>query len=224
MLPTIINDGWAYESVTTILLYPRNGAKTPEFSRSRRTIETDVWVAAINTLGQIVVLDASQVVQETITATEPLNVDLAFDQNDRYFVCWEQDDSDIYIRWYDPLVSMHVTTLIAEGNNPCCSIDDYRSVYIPSSDIFLCYQREDLVFYRLQRERYLIEHSIPHSLQDVILETCGMGTNLRFTIRVQSVDGIVLCAGQTPIRIENNYVGLYSGEIPWSNSSSNTET
>lgn len=223
MLPSTVNGGWAYEPVSSILLYPRNSGKTKTYSRSRKTLTDVVWEVRTILDGSIQLIDNLGVIQETVVANSPETIDLAFDQNDRHFITWEKDDN-IYIKWYDPIETGYVTTLIAQGNNPCCSIDDYRSVYIPSSDILLCYQRSDLVFYRLQRDRYLIEYPIPHDLQDVILDTCGMGTNLRFTIRVESIDGIVLCAGQTPIRVDNNYVGLNWGEIPWAKSSSNTET
>lgn len=223
MLPTNINGGWAHENVTTTLLFPRNDISLGTFSRSRRTISTDIWSVQINADKTITVFDQSGSLQETIIGEDPSNVDIAFDQNDRYTITWEEPGNKIYILWFDPVRVDYTTTLIAEGNNPCCSIDDYRSIYIPDSDVFIFYQREDSVFYRMQRDRYLVEYEVSHTLQDIKLETCGMGTNLRLTLRVTSIDGIVLCAGQTPIKIGTNYVGLYWGEIPWAKSSSNTE-
>lgn len=224
MLPAGGNNGWSDEVITTVFLYPRQGARDRNLALSRKTLSSDIAYAGISNDGSIEVGNLDGSVIEIISTTEPASVDLAFDQGDHHFVAWEVPGNKIIMRWYDPLIPGYVTTEIAEGNNPCCQIDDYRPIYALDSDIFLFYQRGDFVFYRMQRDRYLVEYEVPHSLQDIILETCGMGTNLRFTIRINSIDGIVLCAGQTPIRIGNNYVGLNWGEIPWAKSSSNTET
>lgn len=224
MIPSGGNNGWATEVISTILLYPRQGQRNPTLALSRKTTTSIICAAGLadSTTVQIVQLDGT--VLGNIAVENVKVLDLAFDQLDRHFLLWEAEDSKIFMHWYDPLLSAYVTTEIAEGNNPCCQLDDYRDRFIPQSDILLFYQRGNEIFYRTQRDRYLIEYEVPHELENLILETCGMGTNLRFTLRIVSDDGIVLCAGQTPIRIGNNYVGLNWGEIPWAKSSSNTET
>jgi hypothetical protein len=224
MIPTGGNNGWATEVISTVLLYPRQNDRNLELALTRKTLVNTVVYAAITVADEIEVADLEGNLIERLSAEDALCVDVCFDQLDRHFVVWELPDSRIFMRWYDPNTSAYLTTLIAEGNNPCCQLDDYRDRFIANSDIFLFYQRGDRIFYRSQRDRYLVEYEVPHQLQDIKLETCGMGSNLRFTLRVTSIDSIILCAGQTPIRVENNYVGLNWGEIPWAKSSSNTET
>lgn len=224
MIPSGGNNGWATEILATQFLYPRQADRNPTLAVSRKTTVNTVGSAIITKDDVIKVLESSGDLVEEIIVPDAVMVDLCYDQLDRHFVVWEVPESKIYIRWYNPLISQYATTLIAEGNNPCCQLDDYRDRFIANSEILLFYQRGNRIFYRQQKDRYLVEYEVPHSLQDIRLETCGMGTNLRFTLRITSIDAIVLCAGQTPIKAGANYVGLNWGEIPWAKSSSNTET
>lgn len=224
MLPNDINGGWAYERVSTQLLYPRHAYRDRLNSRSRRTIATDIWTVAIEFQHNIVIRDADDNVVQTLVAVEPNSCDIAFDQNDRYFISWDQSDGYVYIYWYDPTVNEYVTNNIAIGYNSCSSIDDYRPINIPNSDIFLVYQRGNELFYRIQRERFLIEHLVPHVLEEAAVQTCGMGTNLRFTIVAESIDGIILMAGDNPVMVNDFHTGYYWGTELWPKSSSNTAT
>lgn len=210
-------NGWDMEILSTQLLYPRNDVKDPFRAYAQRAGTVEIWTVVYR-IDQIQLLDAAGelVYLLPIDPDFPvLNIDLTFDQLGRYFIVWEIADAQVWVRWYDPDLAAHTTVQMATGNNPCCMLDDIRDSMLPLSDIFIFYQRADEVFYRLQRELYLLEHEIPHTHTDVKLETCGMGTNLRMTLRTASTDTMILMAGETPVGVDNAIVGLPWGEIPW---------
>lgn len=224
MIPSGGNNGWSTETVHSTLLHPRNAPRNPEFARSRKTLSSDIWWAAVENINEIAVYNHLGQEEGRVVAVVPSYIDIAFDQNDRFFLSWLEDDDKIKIYWYDPLISNYTITEIAQGTNPCCQLDDYRAIFIPNSDILLVYQRENNVFYRQQRDRYLVEYAVPHNFSAVEIDTCGMATNLRFSIRIKSTDVIILLLGDVPLKIDNTNIGYYSGIVPWQTSSSNTTT
>lgn len=87
-----------------------------------------------------------------------IQLDLAFDQTMRPFVCFSTSEKSGYIH-FNPLNSVYeIIDLPSDVRYPCCSLDytDNSSI----SDIYMAYTRGGVLYYRLQRERYLIEHSI----------------------------------------------------------------
>lgn len=115
-------------------------------------------------------------------------VSLAFDQNMRPALAYVSNGSARLV-WFDSVVGQEVTTLLgADVRNPLLSLDDKRLELQYASDIILAYIRGTSLYWRAQRERFLVEHfggALP-SVTDR-LELLGLGLNaanrLQFRIR-----------------------------------------
>lgn len=106
-------------------------------------------------------------------------VSITFDQNMRTTVAYVEDGvAKLY--WYNSQTASMTITEFADATNPRVSLDDKRKFNISNSDIILAYiSKGNTLCYRLQRERYDIEHVI---LADsgLRLYRVGMGTENRF--------------------------------------------
>ena len=106
----------------------------------------------------------------------------AFDQNMQPCVAYVMNGKTFF--WYfDTLQSKHITLDYGVGYEyPQVTLDDHRQHQLGVSDIILSYIREDKLYYRLQRERYLQENfleDVPH----MKLTQTGMTRNYRFRWR-----------------------------------------
>jgi hypothetical protein len=209
------NAGWQEIEISTTLLFPRNGEKLPLVTQCFRTDVDVVWTATYIDGTGIVIANELGVTQQTLVVTGVLNVDIAFDQLNRVVIIYSKAADLIYLYWYDPNLAAHTTTQIALGQNPCCMLDERRAILIPNSDIFIFYQRLDLVFYRLQRDRYLIEYPVPHNVTGVVLQTCGMGINLRMTLRSLSDSAVLVAVGDRYVAMGTEQLGYHWGTVPW---------
>lgn len=82
---------------------------------------------------------------------------LTFDFNGRPFVAFEQEGV-VWIWWYDPLTSSQVFSQISEGVLPFARLDERRPEFSTISDIILIYFRNGSMFFRVQRDRFLVEY------------------------------------------------------------------
>ncbi|MGH8053582.1 MAG: phage tail protein [Stenotrophomonas sp.] len=72
------------------------------------------------------------------------------------------DTGTAHLRWYDPTVPGMVTTALAAGTlYPQLTLDDARQFNIGASDVVLSYVRDNILRYRIQRERFGTEHTPP---------------------------------------------------------------
>lgn len=87
-------------------------------------------------------------------------ISLAFDQNMNPFVAFVQD-GDAWFWWYNTETDLVEFTLLPAGSrSPRCCIDDKRPNRHGTSDIILCYIRNDVLYERMERERYTIERTL----------------------------------------------------------------
>lgn len=216
MLPAGGTDGWVDEVISTELLFPRNGTKLPFVGHaliySAYEARTLTWDPL---LGQFTLTNAAGTVLHTLARSGVISCDLAFDSLDRQFYCWLEANDQIWMYWFNSVSSAFEITNITSGENPCCAFDERRIILSSQADIYLFYQRDNLIFYRLQRDRYLVEYPVPDSIAAVELETCGMGTNSRMTLRVQLSDHVLFALGEKPMLIEGEYCGYPLGVNPW---------
>lgn len=88
------------------------------------------------------------------------NVNLAFDQNARPCVCFEEEGGGAYLWWYDPVPSELVFMPIpGDAVSPRITMDDARQFNIGNSDVILGYVRSGVVRYRRQRDRFQDEYT-----------------------------------------------------------------
>lgn len=87
-------------------------------------------------------------------------IDLTFDQNARPFVTFMADGKSFYYH-FDPQTNSYNYVELPTGSTfPRCELD-YRLVDdAPRSDIILAYLRDGVVYYCIQRERYLKEYEV----------------------------------------------------------------
>lgn len=91
------------------------------------------------------------------------NVNLAFDQNGRPCVCFEEEGSgDSYLYWFDPVPNEPTFMAIpGDASSPRITLDDARVFNGANSDVILGYVRDGLVRYRQQRDRFTVEYTPP---------------------------------------------------------------
>lgn len=119
---------------------------------------------------------------EVIKSNGIIHHSFAFDQNMNPCVVYNKAGVTYYY-WYDPIEGKQTTmSFDVYMEYPQVSLDDHRQHQLGASDIILSYIRDDKLYYRLQRERYLQEHfleDVPH----MKLMQIGMTKNLRFRWR-----------------------------------------
>lgn len=144
-------------------------------------LNVQTWT--LSTDGTSVTIEGETVPQSVLfTGTGITEVSLAFDQNMRPFVAFVDGGGAKY-RWFDPVDSTTKITPIGAGVvTPRCCLDDFRPSQTNASDIILAYVRGGSLFYRQQRDRYLVEY--PLGLPAQALNFVGMGVNLRLQFEV----------------------------------------
>lgn len=129
------------------------------------------------------------------SGTEPVTVlgfagdvtemSFTFDQNMRPTIAYVED-AVAKLYWYDSSAAKNVLTLYPTITNPRLSLDDKRNFNIGNSDIIFAYVTDyNRLCYRLQRERYGIEHVLltddkSTMMKPLELITIGMSTENRF--------------------------------------------
>lgn len=114
------------------------------------------WRARI--VGDDVVFDAPTVAP-VVVFTQPgiTEISISFDQNMRPVIAFVSGGRG-YLRWYDTAVGDQVVTPLAEDViTPRVTLDDKRAMQSGISDIILGYKRGNMLYYRQQRDRFLIE-------------------------------------------------------------------
>ena len=127
---------------------PSNGLRDNVWSC--QVIGSDVYIHNITT-GSVPVKEFSR--------ANIIHISLAFDQLARPVICATVGNS-ILLWWYDPVVPAHVLTTVSAGSKGFVYLDDSRDYYLSGqSDIMLIYQKGETAYYRLQRDRFLVEYT-----------------------------------------------------------------
>ena len=137
-------------------------------------------------VGDSIVLSADDVAPAAIV-TEPgiEEFQFTFDQNMRPAVCYVADGVSKFY-WFDALTQSAVTTVYgATYSHLRCAQDDKRFLQGGSSDIILAYVRSENLYFRAQRDRFLVEYLLAEGIEQLV--QVGMNTELRFQFRVVPV-------------------------------------
>lgn len=106
-------------------------------------------------------------------------ISFTFDQNMRYCIVYIQQDV-MKLHWFDSVVGDFVTTTFHQATTPKIALDDKRTESLQKSDMILAYIRGASLFYRQQRDRFLIERPLRTGLfPNSRLKNIGMNKNLR---------------------------------------------
>lgn len=117
--------------------------------------------------------------------TERLNnLSFTFDQNGFPLVVWEIN-KQIYLRWYDPVVSDIVVTNIGDGHSPFIALETFNENLKPTRNILLVYinSNKQLV-HRYQTDRWSEEFLIKNDVIDII----GFGSTPHNNIKIVYVN------------------------------------
>lgn len=137
----------------------------------------EIWVSAPNTPLTLVYASAYEITELSIS----------FDQLMRPYAAFvENGQCKLY--WFDSVAGAPaVLSLPAGCYNPRITLDDKRPEQNSVSDILLFYMRDKNLYYRIQRERYLMEHLLATGIEGNLLRA-GMNTKYRiqfeFAIRM----------------------------------------
>lgn len=115
------------------------------------------------------------------TRTGIKNLGLSFDQNMNPAIVFQLITNEVILWWFDPTpgIQAQVFTSVNGARNPAVTLDDKRRQTVSTSDVILAYQRNDGLYFRVQRERYTIEHLLLEDTGKQDLFRVAMGRNLR---------------------------------------------
>ena len=181
--PLLISD----KSVTPFI-YPRSKSYLPTeswdnggvaLSDPSQDLTKYVWQAWTD--GTTITVKRDDLATETVLITDSniTEVDLTFDQNMKPCIAYVANGiSKLY--WYDSQQAKQVIDEYPDIINPRVSLDDKRRFNVSNSDIIFAYQKGDTLCYRVQRERFTIEHLLATNPKKRLLWRIGMGRNNRF--------------------------------------------
>lgn len=104
---------------------------------------------------------------------------LCFDQNMRWSVAYIQGGI-LKLRWFDSVLGQYVVSVFTEARTPKMALDDKRQTHLDTSDMVLAYMRGSTLYYRQQRDRFMVERVLRDNLYpNTKLKNIGMGNKLR---------------------------------------------
>lgn len=110
-------------------------------------------------------------------------VSLSFDRNMNPAIAFYQDGQS-WLWWFDTLSQSQVFTQLPNGSrNPRVTHDDKRELESQSSDVILAYLRSNRLYFRMQRDRYLIERQLYNGITGQ-LEKIAMTKGMRLQFQV----------------------------------------
>lgn len=151
-----------------------------------------IWTC--RTDGTHITVEAPNTAATTIyTGTDISLVSLTFDQNMNPAIAFIEEDVAKF-RWYDSSIEGYVVSAVG-GGFPRIFLDDKRPIFISDSDIILAYTKNANLYFRMQRDRYLIEYLLLTGIGcDSRLVNLGMGKNLRLLFIFNLGDDLATCA------------------------------
>lgn len=133
-----------------------------------------LWTATA--LPDSVVIEAPNLSEPIEILKEPdiVELTLAFDQNMNYTLAYVQYGM-ARMYWYDTFVGEYVVTEFPGATTPRVTLDDRRMTQSGSSDIVLAYVKNNNIYFRLQRERFITEHLLEENVNAQLIQ---MGMNI----------------------------------------------
>lgn len=122
--------------------------------------------------------------------TEPnvFEFSFTFDQNMRYCAGTLLTNGNFNLRWYDTAAAAYVITPFAGIEGFKLALDDKRQPIVASgaSDIIFTYISDQKLYFRAQRERFLIQHLLTDNLpKNLMIANFGMNERFRMQWRLR---------------------------------------
>lgn len=149
----------AFDVVQAISLGPM------QLSNSGGKINERYWIAyADNGAVYIKGSQGEQWGAETLlfNELEPIKqIALTFDQLGRPFVFYRVGADTLKLYWYNPVLEQTELKVLAQGIDPSAGFDAPQDTGQSYSDAMLFYVRDDVIYMRVQRDRFEVEYETP---------------------------------------------------------------
>lgn len=144
------------------------------------------WIAYID--NGAVYIKGSQGEQwgaETLLFNEPepiKQITLTFDQLGRPLVFSRVGADTLKLYWYNPVLEQTELKVLAQGIDPNAGFDSPQDTGQSYSDAMLFYVRDDVIYMRVQRDRFETEYVTPSIGNNVELRSSGMRVDNRYQV------------------------------------------
>lgn len=152
---------------------------------SSQGLKVQVWIAFYEG-GVIKVKPLDSNVSTSVLAVAGVTeLAFAFDQNMRATLAYVVNNIS-YLYFYDTLISnTTIVTLDVGVISPRLSMDDSRDNQTSNNDIILAYLKDNKLYMRVQRDRYLLEYLLTEDIvPGSVLKQTGMTIVNRFQFEV----------------------------------------
>ena len=146
-------------------------------------MQVKIWTCIYED-GWIKITDNAEIQHSILEVANVTQLGFAFSLSMRVYITYVADGR-AYFYWYDSLTSAYVMTDYGiDTITPQLSLDDIRSSQSTNADIIFAYVRDDVLYTRMQRDRFQIEYEMGAANQ---LVQIGMTSNYRFAFALKAV-------------------------------------
>lgn len=107
---------------------------------------------------------------------------LSFDQSGKPLFFYQTAANELKLYWYDPTLGRNATVVVGEGNWPVIAMDMPHNTSNSITDVLLGYVKNDRVYWRAQRDRFLTEYDTGLTRPNIILHSMGARVDHRMQI------------------------------------------
>lgn len=149
-------------------------------------LETNVWRGSLS--NGVVSIETLGVPSTTIyTDAGMQRFSFTFDQNMNVAIAFDTDTSS-HLWWFDTTIPGYSLVNLPVGSKyATVGLDDHRRMQTGNSDIILAYIRDGVLYFRAQRERFLVEHTLRSGLEGFGIRQTGLNEALRFQFQLVRV-------------------------------------
>lgn len=114
---------------------------------------------------------------------EPIKqITLTFDQLGRPLVFYRIGADTLKLYWYNPVLEQTELKTLAQGIDPNAGFDAPQDTGQSYSDAMLFYVRDNVIYMRIQRDRFETEYVTPSIGENVELRSSGMRVDNRYQV------------------------------------------
>lgn len=153
--PSIQADFLAPDNIDKALLvdYEQGGADLEDLSQGLNFQSWKLeWVDP-----DFVLTNGAATISHVLFSGNPTELTFTFDQNMRPVVAYMESDI-LNLRWYNPANGSLAIEQFFNCSSPVLTLDDKRSETLSTSDVILFYVKGEGIYYRQQRDRFLVEY------------------------------------------------------------------
>lgn len=150
-------------------------------------LRVKVWTAYVEDNNVLIKADDIDPVV-LFSASNITEISLAFDQNMHPAIAYMHGGAS-FLWWHDATIPGNTTIALGtETKFPKITLDDKRPEAIPQSDIILAYIKNNNLYFRAQRDRFLDEYLLKEDVNGRLL-TIGMAVNNRLKFKLETISG-----------------------------------